>query len=128
MSTRNRTAGHNWERECRSLFRDSGIFPDCETSRFESKRMDDAKVDLCGTGQYYFQCKNVATRCNYVDILDQMPKNGHRNIILEKLTKRTGSRFVTRGRFVHMDLETFLNILNEIHSFHRSTVVSPLDT
>lgn len=124
-----RVAGHNWERECRTLFRESGLFPDCETSRFESKKMDDMKVDLCGTGKYYFQCKNVATRCNYAEILDQMPKDGHHNIILEKLTKRKGSRFVQIGQYVHMDLKTLISILDEVrfNNNHDNTVVaSPL--
>lgn len=49
-------------------------FPDAVSSRSESKRLDDAKVDICYTGEFHVQCKAVEKLGSLHDILDSMPK------------------------------------------------------
>jgi hypothetical protein len=107
---RNRTAGHSWERECCKLLRDK--YPEVVTSRSESRRRDDQKVDLCYTGTLNVQCKTNANRLDYVSILDEMPEEeGQMNVIFEKKTVKTPKgRFVEEGRYVHMLMEDFLEL------------------
>lgn len=46
MANTNRTKGHTAERLYAQKFRE--IFPECQTARYTSRQMDDAKVDLTG--------------------------------------------------------------------------------
>jgi hypothetical protein len=115
MASRNRNAGHGWERECRELL--LRYFPNVKTSRAESKSRDDEKVDLCNTGHLNIQCKNVCTRVNYVDLLNEMPdEEGQINMIFEKKTRKTPSgRFLMEGKYVHLRLEDMLKLMDIIH-------------
>jgi len=71
MANRNRNAGHSWERECVKLL--SEFFPDVVTSRSESRRRDDQKVDLCYTDYLNVQCKTLKDRVDYISVLKEMP-------------------------------------------------------
>jgi len=51
-----RDKGLNYERKIRRELINLG-FSNCKTSRFESKMVDDQKVDLCGTEPFNFQIK-----------------------------------------------------------------------
>lgn len=44
MANKNRQKGHNAERHYAQIFKT--IFPECQTSRYASRQLDDAKVDL----------------------------------------------------------------------------------
>lgn len=67
--------GNNYELQIAQKFRDAG-YVDCVTSRSESKRLDDAGVDLCNTGSYHVQCKaQERLSTNLHDILKNMPKD-----------------------------------------------------
>jgi hypothetical protein len=57
MSNTQRTAGHNWERKVMNYLKP--IFPDICTSRYGSRKHDDAGIDLMNTDNYAFQCKAV---------------------------------------------------------------------
>lgn len=107
----NRTAGHGWELTCIKQVKD--IYPEAVSSRSESRRRDDQKVDLCYTGNFNIQCKNVVTRCNYVDILESMPKEkGRINVIFEKKTKKSiNGRFMEEGRYVHLNMDDFIGLI-----------------
>ena len=111
MASRNRTAGHGWELNCIKQIKD--IYPDAVSSRSESRRRDDQKVDLCYTGDFNIQCKNVATRCNYVEILESMPKEeGRINVIFEKKTRKSANgRFMEEGRYVHLNMNDFIKLI-----------------
>jgi hypothetical protein len=107
-----RTAGHNWERSCVNILKD--IYPETVSSRSESKRRDDQKVDLMYTGIFNVQCKNVNTRVNYVEVLRSMPvEKGRINVIFEKKTKKSlnAGRFLEEGRYIHMDMNDFINLI-----------------
>jgi len=110
----NRTAGHNWERECVKLL--SEFFPDVVTSRSESKRRDDQKVDLCYTDYLNVQCKTLKDRVDYISILKEMPEEeGQLNVIFEKKTSKSPKgRFITQGKYVHMTLDDFIDLIRKI--------------
>jgi len=101
-----RAKGHNYEREVAQKFRDAG-HPDCVTSRSESKRTDDMGVDLCYTDPWQVQCKNQERISpSPHEILATMPKNGKKNILFHKRSRR--------GTIVCMDEETFWEILKNL--------------
>lgn len=106
----NRSRGNKWELDCIAALR--GIFPEAVSSRAESRARDAAKVDICYTGEFNFQCKNLSKRANYEEILAEMPDEGRINVILSKLTEKKGKRFYEKGRFVILDMSDFINILN----------------
>ncbi len=69
--SRNRNAGHSWEREIAKNFRDIG-YERCKTSREASKLLDNCKVDHWGI-PYNIQAKNGYTKgLDYQSILDEI--------------------------------------------------------
>jgi len=78
-----RNKGHNYERKIRREFIELG-FTNCNTSRFESLKLDAEKVDLCNTGCFNIQCKAVENGINYQKLLSEMPKDEKFNIIFHK--------------------------------------------
>jgi hypothetical protein len=86
MTKRGRSArnkGHSYERKIVKEFMKLG-WKDCVTSRSESKRTDDAGVDLMYTEPYNVQCKAQEKMTeNYFDLLDSMPDKGI-NVIFHK--------------------------------------------
>jgi hypothetical protein len=113
MANRNRSAGHSWERECVKLL--SEFFPDVVTSRSESRRRDDQKVDLCYTDYLNVQCKTLKDRVDYISIIKEMPvEDGQLNVIFERKTKKSPKgKFVMQGKYVHMTLDDFINLIRK---------------
>jgi hypothetical protein len=82
-----RAKGHRYERQLRKEFIELG-FTECQTSRFASKMLDDAKVDLWGTDPLYIQAKNIERNFDPQAILESMPKTKtHHNIVIRKKKK-----------------------------------------
>lgn len=109
MSNRNRTAGHNWEREVVNDLKKIG-YKEAVSSRYESKKADDAGIDIVGTGPFNFQCKNETKRPDYHKLITEMPAGI--NIVLHKYTKKTEKgKFVGQGKYAVMDYETFIMFL-----------------
>jgi len=102
MSINSKTKGSNYERKLAKEFRDFG-FEDCKTSRFESKMLDDAGVDLTNTGIFNVQAKAVERLGAYHKILDSMPKDNNYNVIFHKRNRL--------GEVVVMTKEDFYDIL-----------------
>jgi hypothetical protein len=87
MAVNGRIKGHAYERATVAQFKTLG-FPDAVTSRYESKSMDDQKVDLCNTYPFHVQCKAVEKLPkSYHAILDEMPDHGV-NILLHKKNRQ----------------------------------------
>lgn len=78
-----RTAGNQYERDIANEFRSMG-WADCVTSRSESKRMDDAGVDLMYTEPFNIQAKRWASNPNYSEVLNSMPQDNNYNVIFHK--------------------------------------------
>lgn len=100
---KSRRKGHDYERAIRKEFRDFG-WKFCETSRYASKMIDNAKIDLVGTEPFAVQCKNTANNPSYDKILSDMRPNKP----LYKLIyhKKTG-----KGEYVIMEKNDWLEIL-----------------
>lgn len=95
-----RKKGIAYEIELAKKFRDNG-YKDCVTSRNESKRLDDSKVDLCFTGNWLVQAKAVEKLSPPLhDILSSMPK-GDKIVFWKKNRK---------GSVVCMEEELFWKI------------------
>ena len=77
-----RNKGLNYERKIRKEFIELG-WDKCVTSRYGSKEMDDAKVDLIHTEPYNIQCKAIESAQQYAKILKSMPKTGI-NVVFHK--------------------------------------------
>lgn len=108
-ANRNRTAGHNWEREVVTALKKIG-FEDAVSSRYESKKADDAGVDIVGTGPFNIQCKNETKRPDYHKLITEMPDGI--NIVCHKYTKKSQKgKFQCQGKYAIMDYEMLLTFL-----------------
>jgi hypothetical protein len=126
MANRNKTAGSGWELACIKLLQSH--FPDKEliTTRLGSRELDNSGIDIMNRGlerlEFNFQCKNLSRKADYPDILSSMPE-GEDNIILHKFTQKAKTRFVTKGKYAIMDLETLIKLL-DVYNQHRETTNS----
>lgn len=116
---RNRTSGHNWERDCVSILKP--IFPHVTTSRNESRSRDNYKIDLMnhdeysnGMLPYEFQCKNLSKLVKYDEVLNSMPGKFPK-VILHRHTERRGTRFYEIGKYAIMEMDDLIKILNQLH-------------
>ena len=109
MSKRNKTAGHNFEREVIKDFVDHG-WETAVSSRSESRRLDAMKVDICYTNPFSVQCKNMATKVDYHAILESMPKGHNINVIAHKFTKKANKNFLEAGKYVIMTYDDFFRL------------------
>lgn len=120
MSSRNRTAGHNWEREIVLRLKSIG-FSYASTSRLESKARDDQKVDIINKDEYTngrlpynIQAKNVAGPVRYHDVLEEQSViPGIINVVFHKQTKKQGSKFTKIGEYAILHLTDFLALIKE---------------
>lgn len=78
-------------------------FSECQTSRNESKKRDDEKVDLCGTEPFNIQCKAVQS-INLHTVLSEMPDESNYNLVFHKRDRK--------GEVVAMMKEDFYELLD----------------
>jgi len=82
-----RQKGHSYELAVKKLHEDIG-FTNVYTSRNESKRLDDAGVDLAGL-PYHVQCKAVERLSPTIhEILSSMPQEGKINAVFHKRNRK----------------------------------------
>lgn len=79
------------------------LYPEAVSSRSESKRADDAGIDIMYTNNLQIQCKAVEQSINTHKILSGMPKNGKMNLIFHKRNRQ--------GETVTLSKEDFLQLL-----------------
>lgn len=97
-----RAKGHKYELDIVKIFKELGW--DCVTSRSESKRTDDAGVDICYTSPFSIQAKAWESAPSYHKVLASMPrKKGNYNLLFHKRNRQ--------GSVVVMTQEDFLEIL-----------------
>lgn len=104
-----RNKGNQYERDIRNeLLR---WFPECVTSRYGSKELDDKCVDLMHTEPFNFQLKAWKSAPNLHKELKKMPKGSDMNILMHKRPRE--------GTIVAMSKEDFYEILNilKLNSF-----------
>lgn len=100
---RNRTRGHNYERQIAQEFRELGWQTAC-TTRYASRMRDDQKVDIFETNPLNIQCKATNKCINYQQILKEMPNDANYNVVLNKLTGK--------GEFVIISKEDFYELIS----------------
>lgn len=108
MGNRNRNAWNSYERTLAQELRQ--WFPDCKTSRYASKMLDDNKVDLWGTGIWWIQAKYTQKFYSWNainNILQQMPLEWW-NVVIHKLNNGVGRAKVET---VYMDTDTYKEVL-----------------
>jgi hypothetical protein len=108
----NRTAGHNYERECVKRLKELG-YTDVVTSRAESRNMDNKGVDLFGGSlPFHIQCKNSVKEVKYSDLMksELLPKDKPL-VIFHKKTKKSNKNFIPDGEYIIMNYETFKELI-----------------
>lgn len=95
-SKRNVSAGHDYERACRDIFRNIG-FPHVTTSRAESRNRDNQKIDLINKDEekngrlpYNIQCKTLSQTVNYHNIF-----HGYESTVTIKRGPKKGEKIKT---------------------------------
>lgn len=116
MANRNRTAGHNWEREIILSLKLFNLAPYAVSSRSESANRDAEKVDVMNKDEYKngripidIQAKTTAGNLNLPKLFDELPRWG-REVVFHNKTKKIGKQFRTIGKFVYMRMDLALTI------------------
>ena len=124
-SSRNRTAGHKWERDCAKILRDKG-FPFVVTSRSENRKRDADKIDLMNTDEYEngllpysVQCKTLNTTAPYPKLLSEIKDmDGAIKVVLHRQTKKSeGGKFIESGRYACLHMDDFIDLIAELQKF-----------
>lgn len=93
--------GSAYEQDLARKFREAG-YPECVTSRSESKNLDDKGIDLCYTGKWQIQAKaQESIRPSAHEILNNMPEGN--NLLFWKKNRK--------GTIVCMTEELFFKIM-----------------
>jgi hypothetical protein len=109
--SRNRTAGHNFERQIVNELKAIG-FKNAVSARSESRNTDDKGIDICHTPGYQIQCKNSKLNPDYTKILTAIPDGDtHVNVVIHRKTKKANTRFITQGDYVVLKKSDFYNLL-----------------
>lgn len=112
MPTNGRNKGNSYERKLAKEWRELGF--ETKTSRYESKMLDDMKVDLTNTGFFNVQAKAVERLSpSYHEILDSMPKDNNYNVIFHKRNRKGEVVVMTKDDFYELvQMLINLEILN----------------
>jgi len=106
-TNRNRTAGLNYERQIASELRAMGY--EAITSRYESKRLDDAGVDLVTDFPLKPQMKVSINQPNVHNLLTETEAE----LIFYKRVEKKGKKFMPRGEYVMLSKEDFYNLMTK---------------
>lgn len=113
MANRNRTAGHNYERQIIKELKELG-FPDCVSSRSESKNLDNKGVDVVSnTLPIYVQIKTTKTSLNYDKIFKSFSLTDKPLVIFHKKTIKKLKKFVTSDEYVILKKDLFYDLLTK---------------
>jgi len=94
--------GNHFELYCRNIFQALG-YMQTKTSRSTNRAMDNAGVDLVGTGKYLVQCKAVERSQDVHKLIERMPKlPGAMPLVMHKRNRQ--------GTIVSMPLDIFLRL------------------
>lgn len=112
-----RSRGNAYERRIAQELRDIG-FPGVVTSRSESKRMDNAKVDLIDTEhklKCLLQLKLTQATPNYFKIRNECPIKDAPFCIIWNKTKQTDSTYRSEGEVVLLDKDFFYKLIQKYY-------------
>ena len=135
-SSRNRVAGHNWERDIVKLLNDYKLFPKVGTSRHLSSYYDAKKIDILTEDLTKFdklglaiQAKSNTITVPYPKLLSQLKEtidSNHLNVIpivFHKQTERVNNRFMPRETYVSLLMKDFLDIYVERERYKRAYTI-----
>lgn len=110
----NKSRGNTFERYVVNKLKEIG-FDEAATSRFASKKLDDAKVDIFGM-PVNIQTKTLSTKPDIPAILSSMPLDKP-NMVWIKSTEKKGNRFYTKpkGLYVCVEEDFFLELLKKYY-------------
>ena len=100
---KSRAKGINYELQIINKFKKKGWTGAC-SSRSESKRLDDAGVDICFTDPFNVQCKAVENLGSAHATLAKMPDDSNLNVVFHKRNRQ--------GTVVSMSEEDFFTLLD----------------
>lgn len=112
-----RSRGNAYERRIAQELRDLG-FPGVVTSRSESKRMDNAKVDLIDTEhklKCLLQLKLTQATPNYFKIREECPIKDAPFCIIWNKTKQTDATYRSVGEAVILDKDFFYKLIQNYY-------------
>ena len=133
-TSRNRTAGHGFERSIAQKLRELG-FHDIKCSRECSRLRDSKKVDLCNAdedknGRFPFniQAKSYNTHVKYAKLLKELEDHNGRNqvnVVFHKLTEKSiGGKFMPKGEFAILNLDDFYKMIEHISNMEEVLTLS----
>lgn len=108
LGRKSRRKGNHWELEIINALKEAG-YDGCVSSRSESKRMDDAKIDIVDTKNElpcYIQAKNTKSLPNYHKIFESCPKKDKPFVIA---CKQEGKH----PPIVMMPIDFFYSLINK---------------
>jgi len=115
---RNRTAGHNYERQIVNELKNMNMF--CVTSRSESRNMDNKGIDIFGDELLHdIQCKikKSISKREINNILLNTGRDEKDLVIFHKHVKRSEKGiFLPQGEFVYMKKNTYYNMIKQIRN------------
>src|SRR5690554_1100805 len=123
--SRNRDAGHKWERDCAKMLREIG-YEDVRTSRECNRLRDAQKVDLCNSDEdtngrlpYNIQCKTLSSSAQYSKLLRELDENNKNkdiiNVVFHKMTQKSSSgRFLPVGEYALLNLVDFYKMVEQL--------------
>lgn len=123
-SSRNRSAGHNYERDVVKALNKSG-FIHAVSSRSENRSRDNAKVDICNKDEYKngrfgynLQCKSIAGPVPYIKLLSEIEQlDSCINVILHRYTKKSlGGKFMVKGEYAIMSQADFIKLISKLNT------------
>lgn len=128
-NSRNRDAGHIWERLIARKLRELG-FHDIKCSRECSRLRDSKKVDLCNadedtSGRFplNIQAKSYNTHVKYAKLLKELEDHNGRkqvNVVFHKLTEKSiGGKFMPKGEFAILNLDDFYTLFTEAENYKK---------
>lgn len=104
MANRNRTAGIRFEQEVVNMLKDLGF--DVVTSRYESKRADDAGIDVVGDFPLKIQCKSQVNTPNVHKLITETEAE----VVFWRKQKKKNNKFYKQGDYAMIPLSKFLNL------------------
>jgi hypothetical protein len=124
MGTRNRKAGHDWERELVKMLRNTGVHPYVVTCRSTNRMRDGQGIDLCNAEESVqgrmlddLQAKTTTKVPDFVKLLEGIKQHDTLDQRMPAvLWRRTGKSssgklFRTQGFYAMCYLEDYLKLL-----------------
>jgi hypothetical protein len=107
MANKNRDKGHRWELAVRKTL--LALFPNCLTSRNDSRTEDAKCIDFTNTGNLAVQCKTYASNPNFSVELDKIQSKKIK-VLAYKYNRIIGKK----GEFAVLRWADFVRILGDI--------------